>query len=112
MKATCPKCGSDQLAATKKGFSGGKALAGAVLTGGVGLLAGTIGSNKIKCTCLACGHTFPAGQGKVVYEPGEEPVTPAVDLASQERRRRVNRITLTVFAVLLVLVILVAVMVS
>lgn len=59
----CPKCGSDQITANKKGFSGKKAVAGAVLTGGVGLLAGTIGSNKVKITCLSCGHEFKPGQG-------------------------------------------------
>ena len=58
----CPKCGSNQVTANKKGFSGKKAVAGAVLTGGIGILAGTIGSNKIKITCLACGHEFKPGQ--------------------------------------------------
>ncbi len=58
----CPKCKSTQLTANKKGFSGKQALGGAVLTGGVGLLAGTIGSNKIKITCLACGHQFKPGE--------------------------------------------------
>jgi hypothetical protein len=61
-KITCPKCGSDQLMPHKKGFSGKKAVAGALITGGVGILAGTIGSNKIKITCLACGHTFKPGE--------------------------------------------------
>lgn len=59
----CPKCGSDQITANKKGFSGKKAVVGGLLTGGVGLLAGTIGSNKVKITCLACGHEFKPGQG-------------------------------------------------
>jgi hypothetical protein len=62
-KLLCPKCGSDQITANKKGFSGKKAVAGAVLTGGVGILAGTIGSNKIKITCLSCGNQFKPGQG-------------------------------------------------
>jgi rubredoxin len=62
-KICCPKCNSDQLTATKKGFSGTKAVGGALLTGGIGLLAGTIGSNKIKITCLACGHSFKPGEG-------------------------------------------------
>lgn len=62
----CPVCGSNQLTANKKGFSGKKAVAGAVLTGGIGLLAGTIGSGKVVITCLACGHRFKAGEGKVV----------------------------------------------
>ena len=57
----CPKCGSTQLTANKKGFSGTKAIGGAILTGGIGLLAGTIGSNKIKITCLACGNQFNPG---------------------------------------------------
>ncbi len=61
----CPKCKSSQITANKKGFSGKKAVAGALLTGGIGLLAGTIGSNKIKITCLSCGNTFNAGEGLV-----------------------------------------------
>ncbi|MBI9068747.1 MAG: hypothetical protein JEZ09_15740 [Salinivirgaceae bacterium] len=60
----CPKCNSNQLTANKKGFSGKKAVAGAVLTGGIGLLAGTLGSNKVKITCLACGKEFKPGEGK------------------------------------------------
>lgn len=58
----CPKCGSTQLSANKKGFSTGKALTGAVLTGGAGLLAGGIGANKILITCLSCGKEFYPGQ--------------------------------------------------
>jgi predicted nucleic-acid-binding Zn-ribbon protein len=58
----CPKCGSTQLTANKKGFSGTKAVGGALLTGGIGLLAGTIGSNKVKITCLACGNEFKPGE--------------------------------------------------
>lgn len=62
----CPKCSSNQITANKKGFSGTKAVGGALLTGGIGLLAGTIGSNKVVITCLACGHKFKPGEGKVV----------------------------------------------
>ena len=58
----CPKCGSTQITTDKKGFSGKKAVAGAVLTGGIGLLAGTIGSNKIVITCLSCGKQFKPGE--------------------------------------------------
>lgn len=69
----CPKCKSDQLAADKKGLSGKKALAGAVIAGPLGLLAGTIGSNKVKITCLNCGHTFNPGEGaKEMQEPKSE----------------------------------------
>lgn len=62
----CEKCGSTQLSADKKGFSGKQAVAGAVLTGGIGVLAGTIGSNKIKITCLSCGHQFEPGHGIII----------------------------------------------
>jgi predicted RNA-binding Zn-ribbon protein involved in translation (DUF1610 family) len=61
----CPKCGSNQITANKKGFSGGKALAGVVLTGGIGLLAGGIGRNKIQITCLNCGNQFKPGDRKI-----------------------------------------------
>lgn len=61
-KLYCPYCGSTHLTANKKGFGAGKALTGAVLTGGIGLLAGFIGSGKVKVTCLRCGMTFNAGQ--------------------------------------------------
>jgi len=57
----CPRCLSTQLTANKKGFSGKQAVAGAILTGGIGLLAGTIGSNAVKITCLSCGHQFKPG---------------------------------------------------
>jgi DNA-directed RNA polymerase subunit RPC12/RpoP len=56
----CPVCCSKDLHSQQKGFSGGKALVGAVLTGGIGLLAGTIGSKKIRMTCLKCGARFKA----------------------------------------------------
>ena len=36
-------------------------MTGAVLTGGIGLLAGFVGSNKVKITCLKCGHSCSAG---------------------------------------------------
>ncbi|MCA2854701.1 MAG: hypothetical protein IM572_06320 [Chitinophagaceae bacterium] len=64
----CPKCGGNQFHTDKKGFSGKKAVAGAVLTGGVGLLAGTIGSNKVVITCLNCGHQFKPGDIKKAAE--------------------------------------------
>lgn len=51
----CPKCGSTQITANKKGFSVGKA----ILLGGVG---GFIGKNKIEITCLKCGYRWKAGK--------------------------------------------------
>ncbi len=62
----CPYCGSRELHAEHKGFSGGKALAGYAVTGGIGLLAGTIGSHDTQITCLKCGKNFKAGEAKVV----------------------------------------------
>ena len=58
----CPKCNSTQFSTNNKGFSGGKALTGAVLTGGIGLLAGTIGSGNVVITCLKCGYKYNAGE--------------------------------------------------
>jgi hypothetical protein len=54
----CPKCGSKQLTANKKGFGLGKAVTGAVAAGPVGLLGGFVGSRKVKITCLKCGHSW------------------------------------------------------
>ena len=65
METQCPKCNSKDLYADKKGFSGRKAVFGGLLTGGIGLLAGTLGSNKILITCLNCGNKFiPGSQHK------------------------------------------------
>lgn len=58
----CPKCNSTQITANKKGFGIGKAAVGAAVTGGVGLLAGFIGSGKVKITCLNCGFEWDAGK--------------------------------------------------
>lgn len=54
----CPKCSSTQITAEKKGYSSGKALAGALVTGGIGLLAGFHGSGNIKVICLKCGNSW------------------------------------------------------
>lgn len=67
----CPNCNSNQLTANQKGFSAGKAIGGALLTGGVGLLAGFIGSKKVLITCLKCGRNFKVGEGRIDDGPGE-----------------------------------------
>ena len=56
--ACCPKCGSTSLSANKKGFGVGKALIGAELIGGLGLMAGNLGAKKVQVTCLHCGHRW------------------------------------------------------
>jgi DNA-directed RNA polymerase subunit RPC12/RpoP len=48
-KVKCPKCGSDQVHAGKRGWNA---------------WTGFIGSGKIIITCLKCGHKFEPGQGR------------------------------------------------
>lgn len=61
----CPKCGSTQITADKKGFGIGKAIAGDLVAGTVGgLVAGSMGKDKIIITCLNCGHKWKAGKKK------------------------------------------------
>ncbi len=58
----CPKCRSldvEFMQNNRKGFSTGKAIGGAVLTGGVGAIAGFAGKKgKNQWHCLNCGNTF------------------------------------------------------
>ena len=54
----CPTCKSQQVMAQKRGFSGSKAAAGILLTGGVGAFAGLNGSDKIDLHCLSCGNRW------------------------------------------------------
>ena len=61
-KIQCPKCKSINVIGGKKGFSGTQAVGGAILTGGIGILAGTIGSNKVELSCLSCGNKFKPGE--------------------------------------------------
>jgi TM2 domain-containing membrane protein YozV len=61
----CPKCGSSQLTANKKGFSLGKAVAGGILLVPIaGVATGMVGKNKIIITCLNCGKQFKPGKGR------------------------------------------------
>lgn len=59
----CPKCHSQQIHIDKKGFGAGKALAGVILTSGVGILAGCIGKDKLIAYCLKCGNKFKPKDG-------------------------------------------------
>ncbi len=56
----CPSCRLGTLHAAgerKGGFSGGKAVLGAVIAGPVGLAAGALGKKKITYRCDRCGYT-------------------------------------------------------
>ena len=55
----CPKCRVGYLRAVserKGGFSGGKAVAGAILLGPLGLAAGALGKKKTTYQCNKCGY--------------------------------------------------------
>ena len=57
----CPKCGSNQFMGGQQGFGLGKAAAGGLLLGPVGLLSGFIGSGQVTLSCLRCGNRWKAG---------------------------------------------------
>ena len=55
----CPKCRVGYLRAVSErtgGFSGGKAVAGAILLGPLGLAAGALGKKKVMYQCIKCGY--------------------------------------------------------
>ena len=60
----CPRCGSTQLTANKKGFSLLKGALGVATIGGYGVVAAGHGKNKVLITCLNCGKQFKPGKGK------------------------------------------------
>ena len=55
----CPKCGIRFLTPVSErtgGFSGGKALAGAIIAGPIGLAAGALGKKKKTYRCEYCNY--------------------------------------------------------
>ena len=82
----CPNCGSRELHSEHKGFSGGKALAGAFITGGIGLLAGTIGSKDTQITCLKCGNKFKPGEAMIFRISPDIDENKIVELVKSEGR--------------------------
>lgn len=58
----CPKCLSTSISANQKGFGFVRGAIGASIGLDVGLIAGSIGSKKVICTCLKCGHQWAAGK--------------------------------------------------
>lgn len=97
----CPKCGSSQISSQRKGFSGGKAVAGAVLTGGIGLLAGTIGSNKVNLCCLKCGNQFKPGEDMESKDEKKKAAT-AFYLSRTPAQRTRGKIILSAFVLFII----------
>ena len=56
----CPKCGKsntlEPVGERQGGFSGGKAAAGMILLGGIGLVGGLLGKKKVQYQCTNCGY--------------------------------------------------------
>lgn len=56
----CPKCRIGYLSPVGErqgGFSGGKAVVGAVVAGPIGIAAGALGKKKTTYRCNRCGYT-------------------------------------------------------
>ncbi|MBQ7740382.1 MAG: hypothetical protein IJT65_04025 [Eubacterium sp.] len=57
--ADCPQCRAKYsmvaISERKGGFSGGKAVAGAIIAGPVGVAAGALGKKKVTYKCKKCG---------------------------------------------------------
>ena len=57
----CPACGSQEdwkcVDYSNKGFSVGKAAAGAILFGPIGIVGGAIGKKKWSYYCRKCGYS-------------------------------------------------------
>ena len=59
--STCPKCRigfMNSIGERTGGFSGGKAIAGAIIAGPLGLAAGALGKKKKLYQCNKCGYTI------------------------------------------------------
>lgn len=66
----------------------GKAIAGAALTGGFGLLASFIGSSNVQATCLKCGCQWKLGQLKTTPLKESEKQYYYESLKRQEEKRK------------------------
>lgn len=58
----CPKCGSEQIGQTTRGFRVKGAAIGIALLGPVGVVGGFAGSQKLKLQCLRCSHCWTPGE--------------------------------------------------
>lgn len=75
-KIKCPKCGSDSITLVsnteKRGFKSSDACCGYMILGPLGLLCGSIGSNKTSTSeywvCGSCGNHFQSNSGNAAKE--------------------------------------------
>lgn len=79
----CPKCDSAQISAGKKGFGVGKAAAGVVLLGPLGLAGGMIGSGQVQLSCLNCGYQWEPAK---IDRPGEKYTNAEVGFATEDEK--------------------------
>lgn len=59
--ASCPKCGSSQIARTQRGFRWGLGILGFFLIPVFGIFLGFCGSKKPMLKCTACGRKWKPG---------------------------------------------------
>jgi len=52
----CPRCNSTNVSTGTKGYGLVKGATGGLILGPIGLMAGLIGSKRIRIDCLLCGH--------------------------------------------------------
>jgi len=65
MRIHCPRCDSMNIESGQKGYGWGKAAAGAVLLGPVGLAAGMFGRKKVAFICQDCRKKWKQGLPEV-----------------------------------------------
>jgi len=94
-KILCPRCNSSLIEYNKKGFGLGKAVVGGVIAGGVGLLAGFLGSSKIKANCLSCGKIFDPKDGYVKERIYDETTPTKVQNSEAENKRHNSIVNLS-----------------
>lgn len=62
-RARCPRCGSPDLDAVRRGFDPGCGCLGMLLWGWWGLLLGLLGAGDIEIVCRNCGCRWRPGSG-------------------------------------------------
>lgn len=59
--SVCPRCRQGFMKALSErtgGFSGGKAVLGAIIAGPIGIAAGALGKKKVTYACDRCGYAI------------------------------------------------------